>query len=86
MKFCMEVIFGEIHLKSNTWVVRPILIPPQPQTPPTQKPPQITNFGNLGSIWIKLGEEVQFSVTNSIFAYGMAGSMLSHPNHPPQPP
>ena len=31
----------------------------------------MTNFGNFGPILIKFGGEVEFSVTNSIWEYGM---------------
>ena len=54
MKFCMEVTFGGIQPKRNTWSVRPMFTPP----PNTPKPPQIRNFGNCGPIWMKLGGEV----------------------------
>ena len=58
-----------------------MFIPPQLPTLPTQKPPQISNFGSFGPIWMKLGGEVYIRVSNSISAYGMVGGTFS----PPQP-
>ena len=46
----------------------------------------MTNFGNFGQILIQFGGEVEFSVTNSIWEYGMPGVTFSHPNHPLHPP